>query len=359
MGHAADLIDETWTHQTVRANGQRIHLVTQGTGPLVLLVHGFPESWYAFRHQIPAIASAGYRVAAPDNRGYGRSSKPARVDEYRITEIVADCVGIVESLGEKEAIIVGHDFGAMVAWTAAWTRPDVFRGVVGMSVGFGGRGIIPIAGAASLGEISPAEVHRLIAGPDKVFYQEYFMIPGAVEAEMEADARGFFNEMYYSFSGEPYPDDFQPLDVFSVKPAEVLEWTQSIGSCLEPGAKMRDGLVAPPTLPDWLAEDLDFYVEEFERTGLTGPLNWYRCLPLGWELLAPFEGRPVEVPAMFVGSDLDPATIWAAEAIRLFPETVPKLTETVIIEGCGHWITRERPDETNAAILRFLEQVDG
>jgi pimeloyl-ACP methyl ester carboxylesterase len=130
--------------------------------------------------------------------------------------------------------------------------------------------------------------------------------------------------------------------------------TRSGGACLNPGAKFRDGLVSPDPMPGWLAEDLHFYVEEYERTGIRSALNWYRCVDLDWELLAPFEGKPIKVPAMFIGSDLDVATLWGAEAIARFPETIPNCTETVILRNCGHWFTREQPEETNEAILRFF-----
>jgi pimeloyl-ACP methyl ester carboxylesterase len=347
-----------FNHVTVTVDGQRIHLVEEGDGPLVLLIHGFPESWYCWRKQIPALADAGFRVAALDMRGYGRSGKPKAVDAYRVTELVADCVGVVEALGEEQAVIVGHDWGSMVAWTAAWTRPDVFQAVVGMSVAFGGRGLLPIAGADSFGKLRPGEVHRLIAGEEKVFYQEYWTRDGALEGELEADPRGFLRDQYFSFSAGPYPDGYEAPDPLAASPADVLAATRTGGACLEPGATMRDGLLTPDVIPDWLAEDLDFYVAEFERTGLEYALNWYRCLDLDWELLAPYADRPVEVPAMFIGADLDVATLWGSEAIAAFPTTVPKLTETVILEGCGHWFTREKPAETNAALLRFLGGLD-
>ncbi|ACU96887.1 alpha/beta fold hydrolase [Saccharomonospora viridis] len=340
--------------RTVTANGQRFHYAEQGEGPLVLLLHGFPESWHSWSHQIPMIAEAGYRAVAPDLRGYGRSSKPRRVDDYRITELVADCVGLVEALGETEAVVVGHDWGSMLAWTAAWTRPDVFRGVVGLSVAFGGRGLLPVAGVSSLGELRPSEVHRVIAGPDKAFYQEIWIDGEGLAAEAEEDMYTFFRDQFHSFSGDVYPADHQPPNVLTISPEEVLEFTRASGAVVDRGSRFRSGLVSPETLPEWLARDLDFYVAEYERTGLHHALNWYRCMDLDWELLAPYEGRPIEVPAMFIGSDLDVATLWGAEAIANFPTTVPRLTETVILERCGHWITREAPVATGEAIVRFL-----
>src|SRR4051794_1936288 len=198
-GNGTHVTEPTWAHKTVSANGQRIHLVEHGEGPLVLLIHGFPESWHSWSLQIPALAAAGYRVVAPDMRGYGRSSKPADVEAYAVTELVADCVGIVEALGERQAVIIGHDWGSMVAWTAAWTRPDVFRAVIGVSVAFGGRGLLPIAGASSLGELKPSEAHRLVAGPDKAFYQEIWLEGDGLAAEAEPDVYEFFRDQFYSF----------------------------------------------------------------------------------------------------------------------------------------------------------------
>ncbi|EHI12696.1 alpha/beta fold hydrolase [Mycolicibacterium thermoresistibile] len=344
-----------YDHATIFAGDQRLHVVVKGSGPLVLLVHGFPESWFCWREQIDAIAARGYRVAAPDMRGYGRSGKPAAVEDYSILKLVDDCVAIVTALGAEEATIVGHDWGSMVAWTAAWTRPEVFTAVIGMSVAFGGRGLIPIAGVDSFGTRRPSEVQREIAGPDKVFYQEYWVQKGALESEFEADPRGFLRDQYYSFSAGPFPPDYQAPNPLEADPAEVAEQTRSGGACLDPGAKMRDGLLTPDPVPDWLAADLDEYVAEFERTGLEAPLNWYRAMDLSWEELEPYADRPIEVPALFIGADLDVATQWSVEAVAAFDRTVPKHRPSVILQNCGHWFTRERPAETTAAILEFLE----
>lgn len=341
-----------FNHDTVITGGQRLHVVEDGDGPLVILLHGFPETWHTWKPQIRALADAGYRVAVPDQRGYGRSGKPAAMEEYVVTELVADCVGIVEALGEEQAVIVGHDWGAMVAWTAAWTRPDVFRAVVGMSVPFAGRDLLPIAGAPT--GIPPSALHEQIAGPDKVFYQDFWCRPGVVDAEFQSDPRGFLRDQYYSFSGSPYPDDAPAPDVLGADPGEVFEAVRSGGSVLAPDAVWRDQLIAPERMPDWLGADLDVHVAEFERAGLEPPLQWYRAMDLGWERLAAFEGRSVTVPALFVGSDFDVATLWGSEAIRGFPTTVPGLTGTVILPRVGHWYTREAPEATSAAILDFL-----
>lgn len=347
-----------YDHATVLNGDQRLHVVVRGEGPLVLMVHGFPEAWFCWREQIDAVAAQGYRVAAPDMRGYGRSGKPPAVEDYTVMKLVDDCAAVVDALGYTEATIVGHDWGSMVAWTAAWTRPETFTAVIGMSVAFGGRGLIPIAGFDSFGARRPTEVQRAIAGPDKVFYQEYWTRDGALEGELEADPRGFLRDQYYSFSAGPYPPDAEAPDPFASTPDQIAEQTRSGGACLDPGATMRDGLLTPDPIPDWLAADLDDYVGEFERTGLRCPLNWYRAMDLSWEELAPFEGRPVEVPALFVGADLDVATQWSTESVAAFDSTVPHHRPTVMLRGCGHWFTRERPAETSAAIIDFLEGLD-
>lgn len=348
-----------YRHVEIYVGDQRIHAVEAGSGPLVLLIHGFPESWHSWKHQIAAISEAGYHVVAPDMRGYGRSSKPTRVDDYRVTALVNDLVGLVDHYNEGPAVVIGHDWGAMVAWTAAWTRPDTFRAVGALSVPFGGRGLLPIAGVSTYGELPPKEAHRRIAGSeDRLFYQEYWQIPGALETEFEADPRGFLTELYYSFSGEPYPEDFEMPDPHTATPEQVAEIVKNSGVSLPQGAKFRDGFVRPDVLPAWLAADIDFYVEEFQRTGLVGPLNWYRCMDLNWELLAAYEGRKITQPAIFLSGELDPATLWGAESIQRFNEMVPGMTEVVLLPGCGHWLTREKPNETSEALVQFLHTID-
>ena len=185
-------------HHLLSVNGIRIHAVEEGSGPLVLLVHGFPESWYSWRHQLTALAAAGYRAVAIDQRGYGRSSKPSDLDAYRIHHLVADVVGVVAALGETTAVIIGHDWGAPVAWTAAWLHPEIFRGVIGMSVPFSGRGLIPLPGSP-FGERHPGELHAELAGPGQTFYQDYF---GAMTASVaEIVEFGLYGWALSRFSG--------------------------------------------------------------------------------------------------------------------------------------------------------------
>lgn len=343
------------TPVTVSANGTRIHLVSAGEGPLVLLLHGFPESWYSWRHQLTVLRDAGFRALAMSGRGYGRSAKPSEIADYRVTELVADCVGVVHALGEQTAVIAGHDWGAQVAWTAAWTRPDVFRAVAGLSVPFDGRRLtgLPCPGA----DRRPSEVGRAIADPDLTFYMDYVTAPGIAEREIEADVRTWLRDGYYSYSGSPpTPPELAGGDPLALSDDVVTGFLRGSAACLSPGARWRDKfLTAPDVLPDWISErDMDFYVAELEYSGLTGPLNWYRCLDLDWELLAEFADRPVEVPALYVAGARDPVTVWSKDAIKRMSATVPKLHATHVFPGCGHWVGEERPDQTNAALLDFL-----
>ena len=312
---------------TVQTNGIRLRVALAGKGPLVVMVHGWPESWYSWRHQLPAVAAAGFRAVAIDVRGYGRSSKPAAVDAYRMTAKVADNLGVVQALGADSAVIVGHDWGAPIAWTSAWLRPDVFRAVVSLSVPFNPRG-----------EVRPSEAWKALAGGEE-FYQEYFQRPGRAEAEMEADVRRWLTGFYFTASGDAPP---------------FVPGAGSIAT-IAPGGRMLDRMAFPDALPGWLTEeDLAYYVGEFERTGFTGGLNRYRNVDRDWEDLATFAGRPITVPAMFVGGSRDGVTVWGAAAIERFPVTVPALRRSVVLDGCGHWTQQERPREVNALLVEFL-----
>jgi pimeloyl-ACP methyl ester carboxylesterase len=311
--------------RTVPVEGGRIHLVEQGDGPVVLLVHGFPESWYSWRHQLPVLADAGYRAVAIDVRGYGRSSKPVAIDEYRLVRLVADNVGVLDALGESTAVIVGHDWGSPIAWTSALLRPDRFRALATLSVPY-----------ASPSPTRPTDAFRRLGG-DEEFYISYFQEPGRAEAEIEEDVRGWLRGFYITASGDAPPS------------------TDGTMATVRPGGKLKDRFAQPEELPGWLTEDdLDVYVGEFERTGFTGPLNRYRCVDLDWRDLAAFTRRPITVPSLFVGGELDGPTIWGAGAIARFGETLPDLRGSHILPGSGHWVQQERPQEVNNLLLEFL-----
>lgn len=345
--------------RVVTAHGHRVHYLECGSGPLVLLVHGFPEIAYSWRYQLPVLAEAGYHAVAIDQMGYGRSSKPPLAESYRMTELVAVAAGVVEAAGHSTAVIVGHDWGAPVAWSAAWTRPDVFEAVVAVGVPFGGRGQMGFPGSPH-GELRPREIERAIAGPDLVFYQEYFRQPGIPEQEIEQDVRGWLRDVYYSFSGSvPLPPDATPIDLETTDEAAIFKRLRESGLCMQPGSKFRDRCVTPDELPEWLSEeDLDYYVAEFERTGFTGALNnYYRSLDLNWEVLGPCAGRPVEVPALYVTADRDGPMLWAREAINRMETAVPDLRGTIVFDNCGHWVQQERREDFNRVLLEFLQDV--
>ncbi|MGW3404550.1 alpha/beta fold hydrolase [Streptomyces zhihengii] len=314
------------THRLVPTPGGRIHLVEQGTGPLVLLVHGFPECWYSWRHQLPALAAAGHRAVAVDVRGYGRSSAPAAVDGYRMTELVADNAAVVHALGEDTAVIVGHDWGASIAAASALLRPDVFRAVGLLSVPY-----TPPGGPR------PSDVFARMGGDDE-FYVSYFQRPGRAEAEIEPDVRGWLAGFYAALSADTMPAPGAPDPHFVSGPTGTLRERFPLG---------------PP--PAWLGErDLDVYAGEFERTGLTGALNRYRNMDRDWEDLAAHEGAPLTQPSLFAGGGRDASTTWLADAIEAYPVTLPGLMSSHVLDGCGHWIQQERPAEVNRLLTDWL-----
>ncbi|MFJ2177517.1 alpha/beta fold hydrolase [Streptomyces sp. NPDC087851] len=314
-------------HRLVEVPGGRIHVAEQGTGPLVLLVHGFPESWYSWRHQLPALAAAGYRAVAVDVRGYGRSSKPAEVAAYRMLAHVSDNVGVVRALGEESAVVVGHDWGSPIAANSALLRPDVFTAVGLMSVPYSPRN-----------GFRPSDAFGMIGG-DEEFYVSYFQRPGRAEAEIEPDVRGWLAGFYAGLSADTMAEDKDSL-FFVPK-----------------GGKLSDRFPAG-RLPSWLSEaDLDLYAGEFERTGLTGALNRYRNVDRDWEDLAAWDGAPIRQPSLFIGGTLDASTTWMADALANYPTTLPGLVSSHLLEGVGHWVQQERADEVNGLLVEWLRSL--
>ncbi|HEY2301771.1 MAG TPA: alpha/beta hydrolase [Acidimicrobiales bacterium] len=299
-----------------------------GDGPLVVLLHGFPESWYSWRHQMAPLAAAGYRVVAPAQRGYGRSDAPPAVDAYTQLHLVGDLIGLLDGLGESTAVIVGHDWGAPVAWNAAALRPDRFRAVVGMSVPFYGiqrSTAPPTAGMAELAR-------------DRFVYILYFQEPGEAEAELEADVRATLRRMMYSISGDIPESRF---------------WNRPVGSTF------LDTTIEPDNLPAWLSDDdLDVFTAEFERSGFRGGLNYYRNIDRNAELMAPFAGRTVEQPAMFIGGERDIVLGATPETVERMRGVVPGLRRIEWLAGCGHWLQQERPADVNRLLLEFLGDLD-
>ena len=340
-------MNETKEH-FLNVDGTRIFAVEQGQGPLVLLVHGFPELSYSWRHQLPALAAAGYRAVAIDQRGYGRSSKFWRPEAYRIDHLAADLVGVVHALGEKQAVIVGHDWGAPVVWSAAWMHPETFRGVVGMSVPFAGQGLIGVPGNP-FGVRPVAEYARELAGPGQDFYHTYWSTLGPIIDEIEADLASWIADIMYSVSGEGLASVG-----FSLGMADPITMVRQSAVCIPHGTRMRDRFL-PAQPVSWLsAADVAVYVDAFERSGLHGPLSYYRNLPEDQQLLAPYAGRKLEVPAYFIGGEYDVATWWGAEERARAHEVASDYRGETVFAGCGHWIQQERPDETNRVLIDFL-----
>jgi pimeloyl-ACP methyl ester carboxylesterase len=321
-------------HRFVNTNGVRMHIAEQGKGALVILCHGFPESWYSWRHQIRALADAGYRVVAPDMRGFGRSGRPYAVEAYTQPILVGDIVGLLHALGEETAVIAGHDWGAPVAWNAALMRPDLFPAVIALSVPYTPRTVVRIEGRP----VRPTEMFKILAG-ESFLYLLYFQEPGVAETELEADVRRWLRGFFFTASGDMPPEKVRFLGM----PKSSL---------------FSDAFEFPEKLPGWLTEqDLDYYAGEFERTGFRGGLNWYRNFDRSWEQMAAFTDAGITVPALFIAGDRDGVIAGSRPALDALPQTVPELRDSILLEGCGHWTQQERPEEVSRAMLDFLEKL--
>ena len=291
--------------------------------------HGFPECWYSWRDQLRALAEAGFRVAAPDFRGYGRSDRPEEVEKYTVLHDIGDIVGLVDALGAQQAVIAGHDIGATVAWQAALLRPDRFRGVIALGPPFRPR--VSGSGSAPPTTLMPRN-------EDAVFYQLYFQTPEA-EAALGRDIRRLFRSQFYSLSGDRPP---------------------SAGGGFPAGMVPRKGalLTDPASLPPWIKEtDIDVYVAEFTRSEFRGPLNWWRNIDRSWELMAAFDGAAVTVPALYIVGDRDMLVAVFQQAIAKQSTLVPKLRPAMMLAGCGHWTQQERAPEVSATMIDFLRSL--
>jgi pimeloyl-ACP methyl ester carboxylesterase len=313
--------------KSIQSNGIQMHIAEAGEGPAVLLCHGFPESWYSWRHQLVALANAGYRAIAPHMRGYGLTDKPEAIDQYTMFHLAGDMVGVLDALELKQAAIVGHDWGAPVAWHCALFRPDRFPAVAGLSVPFRPRG-----------PTRPTTV--MPQTDDAVFYQLHFQQPGVAEADFERDVRATIRGVLFSLSG-----DAEPSTSLSMVPKR--------------GGGGLGHTAVPATLPGWLSEaDIDVYAAEFLKSGFRGGLNWYRNIDRNWELLAPWSGAAIDVPALYVAGDRDLVLAFRGmdQLLANLTRFIPKLDETIILPGCGHWTQQERPDEVNTALCSFLDK---
>jgi len=312
----------------INCNGIRIRIAEMGTGPLVLLIHGWPESWYSWRHQMVALSAAGYHVVAPDMRGYGGSDAPDAVSDYDIDHLSGDVVGILDVLGEETAILVGHDWGSVLAWPTALLYPERFTALVNMSVPYYGRG-----------EMSPIDLFKTQFG-DNFFYMLYFQEPELAEKEFDADPRGILSRLYTS----PETPRENP---------EITDPKMSAGGWIP-----RLGM--PKELPPWLSqEDLDYYVSEFKQAGFRGGINYYRNFHRNWEITPQLTNAQIVQPTLFIAGSKDMVIGGAsAESLRKFMQkSVPDLKDVILFPEIGHWVQQEAPKETNEAILNFLESI--
>ena len=320
------------TERTVTTNGVDLHVVDEGPdeGPVVVLAHGFPELAWSWRHQIPVLAAAGYRVLAPDQRGYGRSSRPEAITDYDIVHLTDDLLGLLDDVDAERAVFVGHDWGSMVVWQQALLHPERVRGVVGMSVPFLPRSPMP-----------PLDMLRTVIG-ENFFYILYFQEPGVADADLGADAGTTLRRMLGGLTTDVTTRDPEAATrMFAPGPEGFVE-------------RMSE----PDGLPPWLTRaELDHYVAEFTRTGFTGGINWYRNFDRNWQLTERLAGAKVEAPSLFVGGALDPVLMMTPPGTG--DADLADHRGNVLVEGAGHWVQQEKPDEVNAELLAFLADVHG
>ena len=284
--------------------GVVLSVAEAGSGPAVVLCHGFPELGFSWRHQIAPLADAGYRVIVPDMRGYGGSSAPAEVEAYDVLSLCGDMVGLLDAIGEQSAIFAGHDWGAFLVWQLAWIHPERVRAVAGLSVPF-----VPRAPA------QPIPIMRANLGED--FYIVWFQEPGVADAALSGDVRR----------------------TLTTSRQWTAQWAEEEG--------------ANPKRPEWLSEqELEVYIDAFERTGFTGGLNWYRNIDRNWALTEPYGERTIDQPAMFLTGELDMVkNFMPAEAMDGW---VTNMRSSVVVPGAGHWVQQQAPERVNAELLGFL-----
>jgi pimeloyl-ACP methyl ester carboxylesterase len=319
------------THEQIGANGIELHVATAGPadGKPVVMCHGFPELWYSWRHQLRALGEAGYRAFAPDLRGYGGSSRPKEVTAYGSDNLTADLCGLLDHYGYEKAAFVGHDWGAMVVWELGRLHPDRASSIFNMSV--------PYSNAPA----PPTEIFKVIF-EGKFFYMLYFQPVGPAEAEFEADPRHFLRTMLYSAGGEGMAN----ANVLAVDaPAEGTKFMDILGE-------------APAQLPPWLTEhDVDVYAEAFDKSGFFGPVSFYRNMDANWERSKDIPPSAYTMPVGFVTGSRDPVNAMMPGAAEAMAEVLPDFRVATTVEGAGHWVQQEKPEETNAALLKFLSEV--
>ncbi len=315
--------------RTVNVGELSLRVAVEGEGPLVLMVHGFPESWFSWRHQMGPIAAAGFTAAAIDVRGYGGSDKPHPVEAYAMERMVADVAGAVEVLSPgAPGVLIGHDWGAPIVWNSALIRPDRVRAVAGLSVPYMG---VPQQSFSKM-------IAEVFTSRGKFFYQHYFQDQGVAEAEMQADVRGALRKFYYAISGDA-PDGTWPSDKVVGNPLLLR-------------------LPDPDPFPAWLTPaDLDYFVGEFEGSGFRGPINRYRNHDRDFDYLKQFQGRTIDQPSLFIGGQRD-LVLTMFGRVDFLPVMKTQLTDLRgcdILPGCGHWTQQERPEAVNERLIDWLK----
>jgi pimeloyl-ACP methyl ester carboxylesterase len=315
-------------HDQISVNGIELHVAVAGPadGDPVVLCHGFPELWYSWRHQLGALGEAGYRVYAPDLRGYGASTAPADVAAYGSDHLTADLCGLLDHYGYETAVFSGHDWGSQVVWELGRLRPERVRAIYNMSVPF------------SQGSRPPTETFRALFG-DRFFYMLYFQTIGPPEAEFDADPRRYVRSMLYAASGEGIAHYAPPV---IHPPAE--------------GTGFLDVLTpAPDVLPDWLSEhDVDVYAEGLSRHGLFGPVSFYRNLDANWTRAKDLPVSRYSMPTGFITGSLDTVNVMMPGGIERMAAVLPDFRGATVVDGAGHWVQQERPVETTTALVTFL-----
>ncbi len=290
---------ESWRHRTVESNEIRLHLVEEGDGFPVVFCHGFPELWYSWRHQIPALAAAGLRPIALDLRGYGDTDKPEALQEYDIQHLVGDLIGVLDALKLDKAVLVGHDWGSFVVWSAAVMHPERVERVVSLNVPYRGRSVI----------FPPTKVLKEMG--NRFAYVLFFQEPGRAETRFSSDLAAALRRVY-------------------------------------------DGAAADPAFLS--REEFQVYLEAFRKGGMSGPLNFYRNIDRNWETTSNLADRVVECPCLVVLADKDP--VLRPEFAEGMERWLPRLRKE-IVSDCGHWTQQEKPEEVNRLLLDFLSDLSG
>ena len=320
----------------VESNGINIRLAMMGEGPLVIFCHGWPESWYSYRHQLPAVADAGFKAVAYDVRGYGESDKPYEVEAYTMRNMTNDVIGIIDVLGYDTAITIGHDWGGPIALNTAALNEDRITATGTLSVPFTGRGPMPTLDLWK-------EIYK-----DRFFYQLYFQKEGIAEEEFESDLSKSLFMTYTNSDGRGMKFNFE-----KGQSGLVAEKTKD--------STFLEGMEMFKDFPNWFTkEDLDYFVSQFEMSGLRGPFNRYRAQNIDWHEIPELEGKILKQPAFFVTGTLDPVNFFVPTDQSLTERIKPNYKNLLFaeeLEGIGHWTQQEAPEEVNNFILNFLEKV--